>query len=1102
MRRSILPLLLSLALCLGMLPTTALAVETKDTGAFQITPNEGSTENSYTYSDGVLTVQNGANITISMASGATEPTSDRIVVAANATANITLNGVNITGPAQDSSTDTKKQSAIDLSENATLILNLSENSQNTLTGGAGGTGSGVPGIHVPSSASLVVCGSGGLSVTGGSSSNEYGGNGIGGISNGGQGGEACGTVIILSIGTVTISGGNSNMSGSNGTDIGGGSGTQKGDDGQGIRPVSGQENTYTVWGDLSLPDGITIPQGATVTIPAGASLTVPQGTTLTNSGTILVQGGEVEGTVSGNQPTYPSKVTVSFSQDGKSVASVPYGSTVTITATMEKAETAANALSADTGKVDFYLGDANDTTGIKLDTGTVEFKDGAYTASVEVTLDDEKGVTEVGTITITADFGGYAPEGNESDDSLAPNTGSAQLTVTKAEQSKPTGAFSLISSTENSLSVNFFFSDQPANENGVEIAYAEGLTAEAPTSNWTTAEKASNSTLYSATIGHLSPGTPYVFFARYKEGEYHKPSPPIVSDFAPHTKPKIKTTNLPNAYVGVEYSQKLEAEAAEGVAVSWTITSGTLPAGLTLSSDGTITGTPTTPTTQAANFTVKATIGEGASSVFSTQTLTVSVTKSDAELGGLNVSGNTGIAEGAFQYGDTITVTFTPERKANTNTNALAENTATLTYTPTEGAAVELATATAQADGSFKLTYDTKKKELPIGEDLTLTVSYGGSGALNPVEKELTVTLEQATLKNRPTLTGNIVYGDTITANYTKQDDETVTYQWYRGDQPIDGATSDTYMLTAEDVGQSITVAVTATDDYHTGSVTSAPVTVTQYTPPANPNYRIDLPTPEHGAVTKDPAAAKAGETVTLTPAPDEGYEVGEVIVTDRFGDTVDVTANPDGTYTFTMPNGQVKVEVTFVEVQPEPLPFTDVSETDWFHDAVRYVYDNGLMDGVGDGQFAPNATTNRAMVVTILYRLAGEPAVAGDVGFTDVESGLWYSNAVAWAAQNGIVNGISATEFAPAGDLTREQLATILYRYAESMGYDVSASADLSGFPDAGDIQAYAMEALSWAVAEGLLQGFEDDSLQPQSTATRAQIATILMRFCEGVGA
>ena len=306
-------------------------------------------------------------------------------------------------------------------------------------------------------------------------------------------------------------------------------------------------------------------------------------------------------------------------------------------------------------------------------------------------------------------------------------------------------------------------------------------------------------------------------------------------------------------------------------------------------------------------------------------------------------------------------------------------------------------------------------------------------------------------------------------------------------------ATVENGKVTAKAAGTA-TITVTTEDGKKTATCT---VTVTRpYIPPANPNYKITVAATQGGAVTADPTAAKAGETVTLTPTPDAGYEVGDVTVTDRFGDAVAVTENADGTYTFTMPNGQVSVEVTFVEAAPEPLPFTDVNEGDWFHDAVRYVYENGLMDGVGDGQFAPNATTNRAMVVTILYRLAGEPAVSGDVAFTDVESGLWYSNAVAWAAQKGIVNGISETEFSPSGDLTREQLATILFRYAESAGYDVSASADLSGFPDAGDIQSYAKEALSWAVAEGLLQGFEDDSLQPGGTATRAQIATILMRF------
>ena len=274
------------------------------------------------------------------------------------------------------------------------------------------------------------------------------------------------------------------------------------------------------------------------------------------------------------------------------------------------------------------------------------------------------------------------------------------------------------------------------------------------------------------------------------------------------------------------------------------------------------------------------------------------------------------------------------------------------------------------------------------------------------------------------------------------------------------------------------------------------------YIPPANPNYRIDIPAAEGGTVTADPAAAKAGATVTLTATPDEGYAVGTITVTDRFGDAVKVTENADGTYTFTMPNGQVTVKATFVETEePAPAePFPDVDENDWFYDEVVYVYENGLMNGVENNQFAPNTATNRAMLATILYRLAGEPAVSGDLPFTDVAAGTWYTDAVLWAAQNGIVNGLGENTFAPMNTLTREQLVTMLYRYAEAKGYDVSASADLSGYPDAGQVQDYAQPAMAWAVAENIIQGMEDGTLKPAGNASRAQIATILMRFCEDV--
>ena len=268
-----------------------------------------------------------------------------------------------------------------------------------------------------------------------------------------------------------------------------------------------------------------------------------------------------------------------------------------------------------------------------------------------------------------------------------------------------------------------------------------------------------------------------------------------------------------------------------------------------------------------------------------------------------------------------------------------------------------------------------------------------------------------------------------------------------------------------------------------------------------NPSYAITVEQPDHGTVTVTPNRATQGAAVTITATPDRGYQVNAVTVTDRFGDAVQVTENADGTYTFTMPNGQVTITATFVETEaPVGEPFLDVNEGDWFYDAVAYAYENGLMDGVGGNRFAPNSETTRAQLVTILYRLEGEPAVTGEAGFDDVAAGQWYTDAVIWAAANDIVNGIGDNQFGPENTLTREQLVTMLYRYAQNKGYDVTASADLSGYPDGEEIQAYAREAMAWAVAENIIRGMEDDTLKPAGNASRAQIATILMRFCEGV--
>lgn len=193
-------------------------------------------------------------------------------------------------------------------------------------------------------------------------------------------------------------------------------------------------------------------------------------------------------------------------------------------------------------------------------------------------------------------------------------------------------------------------------------------------------------------------------------------------------------------------------------------------------------------------------------------------------------------------------------------------------------------------------------------------------------------------------------------------------------------------------------------------------------------------------------------------------------------------------------------VYAKWTEAPVSGLPFGDVKTADWFYNDVKYVYEKGMMAGTAADVFAPNATTTRAMIVTILYRLEGSPAVTGTSAFVDVPAGQWYTDAVNWAAANQIVKGTSATTFAPNASITREQMAAILYRYAQYKGYDVTKKADLSGYSDNGQVSAYAKDALAWANAAKLINGVTNTTLAPQGNATRAQVSAILHRFCDGV--
>ena len=326
--------------------------------------------------------------------------------------------------------------------------------------------------------------------------------------------------------------------------------------------------------------------------------------------------------------------------------------------------------------------------------------------------------------------------------------------------------------------------------------------------------------------------------------------------------------------------------------------------------------------------------------------------------------------------------------------------------------------------------------------------------------------------------------------------------------------------------GEAVTLTATPDSGYHfTGWTSSDGVTFanassesTTFTMPAGDvtvtagftrissgptTYAVTAPDVENGTVRVSPSRASRGTTVTITVTPDEGYELESLTVLDSRDNEITLTDKGDGKYTFTMPSGRVTVEASFAEIAPEPLPFGDVDDGDWFAGAVRFVYESGMMNGVSETDFAPHATTSRSMIVTILYRLEGEPVVDYAMGFTDVAGDAYYAEAVRWAASEGIVGGYGGGLFGSDDAVTREQLAVILYRYAVYKSYDVSIGEDTNilSYDDFADLSEYAIPAMQWACGSGIVNGTSESTLTPQGEATRAQVAAMLMRFVEAIG-
>lgn len=273
---------------------------------------------------------------------------------------------------------------------------------------------------------------------------------------------------------------------------------------------------------------------------------------------------------------------------------------------------------------------------------------------------------------------------------------------------------------------------------------------------------------------------------------------------------------------------------------------------------------------------------------------------------------------------------------------------------------------------------------------------------------------------------------------------------------------------------------------YYNGWLRAADISPEQY---VNELLGKILKVGKHGTVEPKLTFQHIGKSVTFTFKPDSGYKVKDVKVNGKSVGAVK-------TYTIDKLTVSTRIEVEFTD---ESLPFTDVRRSDWFYEDVAFAYENGLFAGTSDTTFSPNASMTRAMLVTVLYRLEGEPAVSGRSGFSDVTFNSYYEDAVTWAADNGIVNGTSITTFSPNANVTREQMAAILYRYAQYKKYNTAASSSLNGFTDQASVSGYATASLEWAVAEKLVNG-SAGKLMPTGNATRAQVAAILHRFVENV--
>jgi hypothetical protein len=406
------------------------------------------------------------------------------------------------------------------------------------------------------------------------------------------------------------------------------------------------------------------------------------------------------------------------------------------------------------------------------------------------------------------------------------------------------------------------------------------------------------------------------------------------------------------------------------------------------------------------------------------------------------------------------------------------------------------------------LTVEEKAETAAALSEVTAIKTEAGSKTLDYLDIKMEKNVGGA--KTAISSTANLL---SIVVPYDFSGKKNVTVYRYHGNAaetlaPGEGA--DGTFQASPTLG-SITIYTSKFSTYAIGYTASTGGGTTSSGGSSSGTYSISVSTPAHGTVKTDPSSARSGDQVTITLKPDEGYEVDQLTVTDASGNKLNVTDKGNGEYTFVMPKSKITVNVTYKLHESaaqtdcpkdESCPisaFNDASATAWYHDGVHFVLENGIMRGYGNGKFGPADTTSRAMMAQILWNLEGKPEVSFTLSYTDLGTDAWYTEAVRWASAQGIMDGYGNGKFGPNDAMTREQLVTIVYRYAKYKGIDVSAgeNTNILSYADAQNVSQWAIPAMQWAVGSGLITGRTASTLNPGDNASRAEIATIMMRYC-----